>query len=77
MAASTFKSNLDIDGTFDFDIGDGDLFVAYRIKQENKAPWTVIVGANWDIDKHWSVSLEYSGFIGSREGLVLNAGLRF
>jgi hypothetical protein len=70
-------SNLDIDGTFEFDIGDGGLFVDYRIKQENKDPWTVIIGANWDIDKHWSVSLEYSGFIGSREGIVLNAGLRF
>ncbi len=71
------SSNLDIDGTFDFDIGDGGLFVDYRIKQENKDPWTVIVGANWDIDKHWSVALEYSGFVGSREGVVVNAGFRF
>jgi lipid-binding SYLF domain-containing protein len=69
------NSKLDVDGTFYF--GDTGLSVDYKIKQENKDPWTLLIGGNWDIDKHWSVSLEYSGFVGSREGVIAAASLRF
>ncbi len=68
-------SQLDVEGTFFF--GDSGAFVDYKIKQQNKDRWNLLIGGNWDINKHWSASLEYSGFIGSREGVVASVGLRF
>ena len=50
--------------------GDDPLQVDYTIEQENTDPWNLVVGGNWDINKHWSVSAEYNGFIGSRDAYI-------
>ena len=69
------RSELEVDGTFFF--GDTGLSVDYKVSQKNKDPWNITVGANWSFNKHWSATLEYGGFIGSREGIVAAATLRF
>ncbi len=68
------KTELDISGTFEF--GDTGLAVDYKIRQQNKDRWAGTLGGNWDINKHWSWTLEYSGFT-SRDNIVTSVNLRF
>lgn len=56
---------------------DGLLVVDYTVDQRNKDRWNLLVGGNWDINKHWSWSVEYDGFIGSREALITSVTLRY
>ena len=51
--------------------------VDYTIEQENEDKWNLLVGGNWDINRRWSVSAEYNGFIGSREAVIVNIASRF
>ena len=53
------------------------LTVDYVIDQENKDKWNGVIGANWDIDSHWSVICEYNGFFGSREAFIGSLVWRF
>ena len=69
------KTELDVSGTFEF--GDTGLAVDYKIRQQNKDRWATTFGGNWSINKHWSWTLEYSGFTGSRDNVVTSVSLRF
>ena len=53
------------------------LTVDYMIEQENSDPLNLLVGFNWDVGKRLSWSLEYDGFIGSREAIITSVGWRF
>jgi hypothetical protein len=56
----------------------GDLIVIdYTIEQKNEDKWNLLVGGNWDINRRWSFSAEYNGFIGSREALIMSLTSRF
>jgi hypothetical protein len=56
---------------------DGLLVIDYTIEQKNKDRWTVVLGGNWDINKRWSVSAEYNGFVGSRDAFITSIVRRF
>jgi hypothetical protein len=51
--------------------------IDYTIEQQNKDKWNLLFGANWDINKHWSLMTEYNGFLGSRETVILSLSSRF
>ena len=56
----------------------GDLIVIdYTIYQRNEDKWNLLVGGNRHINKRWSFSAEYNGFIGSREALIMSLTSRF
>ena len=54
-----------------------DLVIDYTLDQENVDKWNIVLGANWDITKHWALSVEYNGFIGSREAFISSLSYRF
>jgi len=56
---------------------DGSLVIDYTMEQKNKDNWNLVTGANWDINKRWSVAAEYNGYIGSREAIIISVGTRF
>ena len=53
------------------------IVIDYTIEQKNEDKWNLLVGGNWDINKRWSFSAEYNGFIGSREALIMSFTSRF
>ena len=53
------------------------IVIDYTIEQKNEDKWNLLVGGNWDINKRWSFSAEYNGFIGSREALIMSLTSRF
>jgi len=55
----------------------GNLVINYTIDQKNKDRWNLLLGGNWDINKRWSWSAEYNGFIGSREAFISSITRRF
>lgn len=69
------NSDLTIDGTAE--TPDGLLSFDYIIDQENKDKWNALLGFNWDINKRFSWSAEYNGFIGSREAFITSINWRF
>ena len=56
--------------------GEG-LEIDYTIDQRNADEWNLLLGGSWNINKRWSISAEYNGFIGSREALIASIGFRF
>ena len=72
---SYLKSDLHVDGVFPVEALD--LTIDYEIDQENKDKWNLVLGANWDISRRWSIQAEYNGFIGSRETWMGSATWRF
>jgi opacity protein-like surface antigen len=72
---SYLKSDLNVDGSYPVEALD--LTIDYEIDQENKDKWNLVLGANWDINSHWSIQAEYNGFIGSRETWMGSATWRF
>ena len=56
---------------------DGLIVIDYTIEQSNKDRWNLLLGYNWDINKRWSWTLEYDGFIGSREAFITSVTRRF
>ena len=54
-----------------------DLVIDYTIDQENVDKWNIVLGGNWDITKHWALSAEYNGFVGSREAFIASFSYRF
>jgi len=69
------NSDLTIDGHAE--TPDGMLQFDYIIDQENKDKWNVLIGFNWDINKRFSWSAEYDGFIGSREAIISSINWKF
>lgn len=56
---------------------DNKLVIDYTIEEENEDKWNLLIGGNWDINKRWSLSAEYNGFIGSREAFIMSLMSRF
>lgn len=75
VGGSYLDSDLEVDGSYP--VYALDLSIDYRIDQENKDPWNLIIGANWDLNSRWSIQAEYNGFIGSRETWMGSATWRF
>lgn len=51
--------------------------IEYSVKQENIDKWTGILGANWDINKNFSLMAEYNGFVGTRKSFIAGLTYRF
>jgi len=74
VGATYLSADVDLTGSFEFDTsgvpGLGDTTTLdFRIRQRNKDRWNYVVGANWDVSSHWSVTIE-AGVGGSRENLI-------
>ena len=54
-----------------------EIVIDYTVSQSNKDKWNLLLGYNWDFNKHWSWMLEYNGFIGSREAFITSVTRRF
>ena len=54
-----------------------DFPIDYKMDQKNRDEWAAIAGANWNINRHWSVQAEYNGFVGSRETWIGSVTWRF
>jgi hypothetical protein len=53
------------------------LEIDYIIDQKNKDSWNALLGFNWDINKRLSWSLEYDGFIGSRDAFITSFSWKY
>ena len=74
VGGNYLKSNLTVTGQ----VGLDDLLtIGYVIDQENKDKWNVVIGGNWDINRNWSIAMEYNGFTGSREAYIASLTWRF
>ncbi len=51
--------------------------IDYMIDQENSDLWNLLVGFNWDVGKRLAWSLEYDGFVGSREAVITTLSWRY
>jgi hypothetical protein len=51
--------------------------IDYTIEQQNTDRWNLVIGANWDINKHLSWAVEYDGFIGTREAFISSLTYRW
>ncbi len=71
------KSELEISGTYRVPVEDEELTFDYNVQQQNKDPWNLLVGFNWDVNKQFSWSMEYDGFIGTREAIIASVTWRF
>ena len=69
------KTDLTVSGTVS--TPEENLIIDYTIDQINKDRWNLLLGYNWDINKRWSWTLEYDGFIGSREAFITSVTRRF
>jgi lipid-binding SYLF domain-containing protein len=75
VGGSYLDSELTVDGSLT--VPGTDISLDYTIDQDNKDKWTAIVGANWDINRNWSLQAEYNGFVGSRETWMGSVTWRF
>jgi lipid-binding SYLF domain-containing protein len=75
IGGSYLDSELTVDGSVT--VPGTDISLEYTIDQDNKDKWTAIVGANWDINRNWSLQAEYNGFVGSRETWMGSITWRF
>ncbi len=75
IGGSYLDSSLTVDGTVY--VPGTDISLEYTIDQDNKDKWAAIVGANWDINRRWSLQAEYNGFVGSRETWMASVSWRF
>ena len=71
------KSELQISGTYRIPVEDQELTFDYTVQQKNKDAWNLVFGFNWDINKQFSWSMEYDGFIGTREAFIGSITWRF
>ncbi len=56
--------------------GNGETTVLYSIRKESKKEWNMLVGGQYQIDKHWQIRTEF-GFLGERSSWLLSANYRF
>jgi hypothetical protein len=71
------ESELRISGTYRIPVEDQELSFDYTVQQKNKDAWNLVFGFNWDINKQFSWSMEYDGFIGTREAFITSVTWRF
>ena len=77
MGGNYLESKLEISGTYRIPVGGEEITFDYTVQQENKDPWNLLFGFNWDLNKQFSWSMEYDGFIGSREAFIASVTWRF
>lgn len=58
------------------DEADGSGIIQYRLRKEPKQKWNVIIGAQYQINKHHQLRTE-GGIIGNRKSLLLSYNYRF
>lgn len=56
--------------------GNGETIVHYSITKESKAEWNMLLGGQYQYDKHWQVRTEF-GFLGERSSWLLSVNYRF
>jgi hypothetical protein len=56
---------------------DGQLVIDYTIDQSNTDRWNALLGFNWDINRRFSWSAEYDGFVGSRDAFITSVSWKF
>jgi hypothetical protein len=56
--------------------GNGDATVLYSLTKESKAEWNMLLGGQYQLDKHWQIRTEF-GFLGERKSWLLSANYRF
>ena len=56
--------------------GDGNTVVNYSIAKESAAEWNMLVGAQYQLDRHLQFRTEF-GFLGERKSWLLSANYRF
>jgi len=56
--------------------GDGSGIISYKLTKEPKQRWNVIIGAQYQLDKHHQFRVE-GGVIGNRKSLLLSYNYRF
>ena len=54
----------------------GNTNILYSITKESKAAWNMLLGAQYQFNKHWQVRTEF-GFLGERTSWLLSANYRF
>lgn len=54
----------------------GDATVRYSLGKESKAEWNMLVGGQYQFNKHWQIRTEF-GFLGERSSWLLSANYRF
>jgi hypothetical protein len=75
VGGNYLKAELEVSGSVD--VPGVDLSIDYEIEQKNADRWNALVGANWDISRRWSWSMEYNGFTGSRDAFITSVNYRF
>lgn len=70
-------AELQLSGTYLIPVEDQELSFDYTVQQQNKDKWNLVAGMNWDISKRFAWSLEYNGFIGSREAFITSLNWSF
>lgn len=51
--------------------------IAFSVHQQNTEKWAGILGMNFNVNKHLSAAMEYTGIIGDRRQLILMVNGRF
>jgi len=54
----------------------GEATVTYKISKKPAQEWNMIIGGQYQIDKHWQVRAELGG-LGNRKSLLISANYRF
>ena len=54
----------------------GEATVKYKISKKPAQEWNMIIGGQYQIDKHWQVRAELGG-LGNRKSLLISANYRF
>ena len=81
--ASYMDSNQTISGGFNLETMeasrdfDSPHTIAFKVDQENTDKWGGILGVNFNINKHLSSAIEYTGVVGDRRQMILMVNGRF
>ena len=55
----------------------GEVDIEYQVTQRTEDPWEPLIGANYNLDNHWSAFLEWTGHDGGRQQWVAGLNHRF
>jgi hypothetical protein len=75
LGGNYLKAELEVSGSVD--VPGVDLSIDYDIDQKNADRWNALIGMNWDFSRRWSWSMEYNGFVGSRDAFITSVNYRF
>ncbi|OBT09384.1 hypothetical protein A9264_08930 [Vibrio sp. UCD-FRSSP16_10] len=78
VGASYLDSRLTITGSVDVP-GTGDLLdtIDYKLEQENLDKWMALVGANYNFNREWSMSMEYGQKNSDKKQFISSLNYRF